>query len=150
MAARSYPRRFRALLVRPDDDDPAVVHRRPAPGEASALELAAAAAGAMVAAARALDAIAVRDDPEVSLATTPPAGGGTGGDPTPLEEVLRLVEQAGVELAAAIAHTRANAWGRPAHDASGVALTAMDVAREGVHGGIHHLRAVERALNRAR
>ena len=34
--------------------------------------------------------------------------------------------------------------------ADGTAVTALDVARAGVHAGAHHLRAAERVLERVR
>ena len=144
VAARSYPRRYRALLVRPDDEDPEIVHRRPGPDEPSAAEHAGQAAAAMDAAAGALGDVRRSDSPRVH------AYGAAAGTGATLEAVLERLATAGAALAVAIEPFRGEEWNRPATDGGCGAVTALDIARQGVHAGIHHLRAAERAIARAR
>ncbi|MDP9072230.1 MAG: DinB family protein, partial [Actinomycetota bacterium] len=68
VALRSYRRRYRALLVRPDDEEGAeVVRRRPAPDRWSAVEHAAHVADVFETTAEALHTIRVHDDPVVTV-----------------------------------------------------------------------------------
>lgn len=151
-AAQSFPRRFRGLLVRIDDDDPEIVHRRPAGGEPSALDHTAAAADGMAAAAHALIQIDAQPGAGVDLGPPPrpdqPVAGAAGGGR--LDQVLdRLGESAG-QLVNAFHRFHGDAWAHPGTLADGTAVTALDVARAGVHAGAHHLRAAERVLERVR
>lgn len=146
VAARSFPRRFRALLVRPDDEDPAIVHRRPAGDGPSAVGHALAAAGGMAAAAGALGRVLTADDPTVDLGSGPPPA----ADEPALEVVLDRVAAAAGVLAAAVEGTSASEWARPGRLPGGEEVTALDLARAGVHAGAHHLRAAERTLARVR
>lgn len=145
VAARSYPRRYRALLVRPDEDDPDIVHRRPAPGEPSAVEHAALAAAGMGAAAAALRRVATAEDPDVELSTGDAAPG-----PATLDDVLARLATAAGDLAAAVEGVRGDDWRRTGRLGDGTTVTALDLARQGVHQGSHHLRAVERVLAEVR
>lgn len=145
VAARSYTRRYRGLLVRPDDDDPEIVHRRPPSGQPSAVEHAEQAAAVLAAAAGALQVVRVRDDPEVDLDPAVAAGGRAA-----LAEVLdRLATGAG-DLAAQTELLRGDEWSRAGLEPGGRRVTALDIARHGVHAGIHHLRAAARAIEGAR
>ena len=143
-AARSYPRRWRGLLVRPDDADPEIVRRRPGPDEPSALELAAEAAATFALVSAALDRIRVDEEPSIDVEprATPAAGA--------LEPVLATLEAGAETLAAAIERYRGEAWQRPGRAGDGTQLRAIDVARHGVHRGIHNLRQAERVLQKVR
>lgn len=142
-AARSYPRRWRAILVRPDDDDPAIVHRRPASGASSALELAAEAAATFTTVAGAVQQIQAQDEPEIRIDPS------TAAPATSLEPVLEALAAGAARLAAAIESVRAEGWERTGVSA-GSPLRAVDVARHGVHRGIHNLRRAERVLDEVR
>lgn len=144
VAARSFPRRFRALLVRPDDEDPDIVHRRPAGGGLSAAEHALAAAAALDVAATALARVRVAEAPDVDL--TP----AESPSRLPLEVVLDQVAAAAGALAATAEAMHGAEWGRTGRLADGTTVTALDVARAGVHAGAHHLRAAERTLSAVR
>ena len=146
VAARSYPRRYRALLVRPDEDDPEIVHRRPAPDQLSAVEHTARAAVDISAAADALRRVRIDEDPEVALEGTAPID---EAGPTS-REVLAVLDAAAASFATVIETLRGDEWRRSGHLAGGGDVGALDVARHGVHAGIHHLRAAERALAGAR
>lgn len=149
VAARSYPRRYRAVLVRPDEEDAEIVRRRPGPGEPSAVEHAFSAASRLRAAADALSRVRAHDDAEVDL--DGPRPGGAAPAPTS-EAVLGLVTSAAEALAAAIDAARGDEWRRSGRlvDGDGREVSALDVARQGVHAGVHHLRAAERAVAAAR
>lgn len=151
-AARSFPRRFRALLVRPDDDDPEIVHRAPGPGEASALDHAAAAAAGMATAAGSLARVQVHEGAAVDMGASPVEGGGGAGAAAgrTLEDVLEAAGTAAGALAAAVEVVHGDDWARTGVGPGGEAVHALDVARAGVHAGAHHLRAAERALARVR
>ena len=146
VAARSFPRRFRALLVRPDDRDPDIVHRRPSGGGLSAAGHALAAAAGMDAAAGALARVRTGDSPTFDPDPGPP----TTGDEPPLELVLDRVGAAAGALAGAVEGTRGTEWARPGRLRGGEDVTALDLARAGVHAGAHHLRAAERTIAEVR
>ena len=151
-AARSFPRRFRALLVRPDDDDPEIVHRAPGPGAASAFDHAAAAAAGMAQAAEALARVQSREGTEVDAGTDPGDGAtvaGAAGGRT-LAEVLDAAAGAAGTLAAAVEAVHGDSWARTGVLAGGALVHALDLARAGVHAGSHHLRAAERVVARVR
>ncbi|PLS75391.1 MAG: hypothetical protein CYG61_07520 [Actinobacteria bacterium] len=142
-AARSYPRRWRALLVRPDDDDPAIVRRRPSSGEPSALELAAHAAATFTTVADSLRRVQAQDAPDIQI---DPAG------VAPTESLAAVLERLtmGAEtLAGAIDAVRGKEWERTGA-VTGAPLRAVDVARHGVHRGIHNLRRAERVIDEVR
>jgi hypothetical protein len=146
VAARSFPRRFRVLLVRPDDRDPDIVHRRPAAGGLSAAGHAFAAAAGMDAAAGALVRVRVAEAPTVDIE----AGPALTADEQPLEVVLERVATAAGALAAAVEGTRGSEWARPGRLPGGEEVTALDLTRAGVHAGAHHLRAAERTIAEVR
>ena len=151
-AARSFPRRWRGLLVRPDDDDPEIVHRQPASGEPSAVDHAAAAAAGMAAAAQALDSVRVHEGATVDLG--PVAGAGQAvagaGDGLTLEDGLAQVTRSADALAAAVEEVHGDEWARTGVLPAGGPVHALGVARAGVHAGSHHLRAADRVLSRVR
>lgn len=150
VAARSYPRRYRALLVRPDEPDPDVVHRRPSPEEASAVEHADQAASDLAATADALQGV-LRSAGPVDLRVPSPARSGTGGEHLVLATVLDRLTSAATALASAIESVHGDEWkGAEPEGGAGGGVTALDVARLGVHAGIHHLKAAERTLARVR
>jgi hypothetical protein len=144
VAARSFPRRYRGVLVRLDDEDGAdVVARRPADGGWSAIEHGAHAAEAMAAAAEALRRTGVEDRPEVMLDPGEPRAGS-------VDAVLERLEAAASALAAALDRHPSDGWHRPALVRGGDEVTAVDIARQGAHVGAHHLRAAQQAVDQAR
>lgn len=142
-AARSYPRRWRGLLVRPDDDDPAIVRRRPSSDGASALELAAHAAATFAIVADALQRVQAHDAPDIQI--EPPGTPAAGS----LEAVLEALTAGATRLATATDAVRGDDWERTG-TVAGAPLRAVDVARHGVHMGIHDLRQAERVLDEVR
>lgn len=157
VAARSFPRRFRALLVRPDEEDPAIVHRRPDGGGPSAAGHALGAAAGLDAAAAALARVRTADDPGLDLLGLDLDSGvdagprpGAPADEAPLQYVLDRVAAAAATLAAIIEGMHGDEWARTGHRVDGGGVTALDVARAGVHAGVDGLRAAERTLSEVR
>jgi hypothetical protein len=145
VAARSFPRRYRALLVRPDDEDGAELVRRRPPEGLSALEHAAMAAEAMSAAALGVRRAAVEAEPTVSLAVPEP------GPQASVDAVLARLSDGAESLAGAVEGFPGDEWHRPVH-VSGESgrVAAADLARAGVHAGVHHLRQAERVIEAVR
>jgi hypothetical protein len=123
VALRSLPRRFRAVLVRADDDDtdrPDHVVRRPGDDGLSALDHAAAAV-------RVVNERAPHVGPGA-------ASGGTVGD------LLAELEAATTAYATEVDHVTPGDWTREALDQ----LAAI------VNAAVDHLRAADRAIDAAR
>ncbi len=122
VAARSFPRRYRAALVRPEDQEDRVT-RRPKPDEWSAVEHAAFAGASLQRAAE-----VVRSG-HGHLDVSDPAAAS-------VEAALEQLDRAAEQLASAVErHT--GEW----------SSTALDAARHGVHMGAHHLREAQWAVD---
>jgi hypothetical protein len=144
VALRSYPRRYRALLVRPDDEDGAAVITRPGADGWSALGHAAHVAAALAAVAEALRLVTVRDRPTVHLVPEQPV---TAVDVTAVLDDLTTAANSAADAAKRIT---GQDWGRPARvTEADRTLTALDLLAQGVHEGVHHLRLAERAVDEA-
>jgi hypothetical protein len=147
VALRSYPRRYRAVLVRPSDEDSVsaddVVRRAGADGW-SALDHAAHLAVSLDAAAEALRLVSVQESPAVALAPE-------RREPfdSSVDDVLERVAASAGRMADAVERVTGKDWDRQGTAADGSALSALDIARHAVHEGVHHLRATERALEEA-
>jgi DinB superfamily len=144
-ALRSYPRRYRGVLLRPsndDADDP--VARRGKDGW-SALAHAAYAANAMDVIARELRQVLVRDNADVNPPPvepdTPPRT-----DSASVDDTLARLTAATDNLVREVDGAKGDQWARTGVTPSGERITALDVARRAVHHGIHHLRAAEKVL----
>ncbi len=136
-ALRSYPRRYRRLLARVDDDEGArVVTERPAPGRWSALEHGAHVADVLGTVEEAVGRIHVHDEPSVEIGVGPPRAG-------PVDEVLGRIRTASDLLAARVDGIQGRDWQRRGRLATGRPVSAMDLSRHAVHVGTHHLRVVE-------
>jgi hypothetical protein len=145
VALRSYPRRYRSVLVRMDDEAGARVVTTPADDGWSALDHAAHAATSIAAAADALRLVAIQDDPEIALAPERREA----GDPGPVDDVLDRFAAAATTAAEQVDHVEGKDWDRRGHTGDGQSKTALDLARHMVHEGVHHLRAAERAVEQA-
>lgn len=139
-ALRSYPRRYRRLLVRLDDDEgAAVVTRRPGPGRWSALEHAVHVADVLDAVGRAAQRVSVHKDPPVDLRVPTPR-------PAPVDEVLRRIRTGCEELAALVDQVKGKEWLRSGRLPGGERVSALDLVRYAVHVGAHHRRVMESVL----
>ncbi len=144
VALRSYPRRYRALLVRPDDDEGAdVVTRRPAAGRWSALEHATHVAQVFEVVAEAVRALRLHDDPEVQVEPGLPSAG-------TVDEVVARVGAGAERLAGIVEELAGDDWRRSGRLPTGETVSALDVVRHAVHAGAHHRREAERAVNEVR
>jgi DinB superfamily len=145
---RSFPRRFTAVLARPDDEDRPddVLHRRPKSGGLSAIEHAAWVAAGIAQVGKAFAAVMYLDDPAVSLPALdpePPVGTDVVGvDP---DSVVATIRAAAVALAGAIEQAPKDGWNRTGH-AADEPVSALDVVRFAVHLGVHHLRLAEQII----
>jgi hypothetical protein len=146
VALRSYPRRYRAVLVRMDDEDGARVVTAPAADGWSALDHAAHVAVALEAGADALRLVSIEDDPLIAYAPErrEPSPGGVSVD-----DVLDRLTGACGRAADEVERVKGDDWRRPGRVGDGESVTALDVARYLVHEGVHHLRGAERAVQAA-
>ena len=143
-ALRSFPRRYKAVLIRPTNDeadDP--IARRGSTGW-SALDHATWAANTIDAVGQELYQVLVRDNAEVNPPPIdpdrPPADG-----ISPEEALIRLTT-ATTNVAKEIDGAQGDQWARTGVTPSGERITALDLARHAVHEGIHHLRLAEKVL----
>jgi hypothetical protein len=150
VALRSYPRRYRAVLVRPDNEDrPDDVVRRPASDGWSALDHAAHVAASFTAAAEALRVVSVMDDPVIAYAPERREDAAAAS----VDDVLERLAAAATHAAEQVERVRGEDWERRGRlgvgDGSAGEVSALDVARHLVHEGIHHLRGAEQAVREA-
>jgi hypothetical protein len=141
VAVRSFPRRLRELLVAAEDDEEGR-STRPGPDGWSAADHAAAAAAGLNQVAALLRQVSVSDDP-VLQPPAPDAGTPSGAS---VAGALDALEAGSRALATAIDAVKGGDWRRVGHQLDGRAWTALDLARLGVHVGVHDLRAAERIL----
>lgn len=135
-ALRSYPRRYRRLLARLDDDEGArVVRERPGTGRWSALEHGAHVADVMGAVAKAVEQVQLRDEPSVDVGVGPPRTAA-------VDEVLDRIRTECDGLAARVDNIEGRQWQRHGWLRSGLQVSTMDLVRHAVHVGTHHRRVV--------
>ncbi len=151
MAVRSFPRRYRALLVTPGSDDrpDAVFRRRPDPGTWSALEYTAHVADVLDHLGPAIRRITYEDKPSITSFDNDERAAGKGYNELERTEVLGWLDLACAELASVIEGVNADDWTRTGRLDAGE-RDALTLARNGVHEGSHHLRDVQRVLARVR
>ena len=151
MAVRSFPRRYRALLVTPGSDDgPDVVfRRRPDPSTWSALEYTAHVADMLDHLGPAIRRIIVEETPSISFFDNDERARTKRYNELDRAEVLGWLELACGELASVIEGVNADDWPRTGVLDAGE-RDALTVARNGVHEGSHHLRDVHRVLDQVR
>ena len=140
VAIRSYPRRYRRLLVRLDDEEGAgVVTRRPGPGQWSALEHAVYVADVLEAVGRALERVRVHDGPSIDIEVRAPG-------PEPVDAVLSRLEAASEHLASVADAMAGKDWQRSGRVPAGEPVTALALLGHAVHVGAHHRREIERVM----
>ncbi|MDQ3107063.1 MAG: DinB family protein [Actinomycetota bacterium] len=145
VALRSFPARWRdALAVHLDDSDPAAtLAARPAASAWSALEHAGHVRDVLHALDIRLQRLLREDEPVLpETHVTPPSGANEQGAAVILAALTVSTDQFSqtVELAPAAA------WGRRGRR-SGQTVTALDLVREAIHEGSHHLRVATSTLH---
>lgn len=142
-ALRSFPRRYRAVLGRGEEEDQErMANRRPGPDQWSALEHVAHVTAVLDATAPALQRILVSDRPEVDVTPAAPA-------PSDLDGTLAGLEAAATRLAAVADEGKGEAWSR-AGRIDGDERSALDLLRQAVEAAATRLRQVEEVLAQVR
>ncbi len=147
VAVRSFPRRYRALIVTPGSEDrpDAVFRRRPDPKTWSALEYTAHVADVLDHLGPAIRRITYEDNPAITSFDNDERAAEQRYNELDRAEVLGWLELACAELASVIEGVNADDWTRTGTLEVGE-RDALTVARNGVHEGSHHLRDVQRVL----
>ena len=142
---RSFPRRYREVIG-PFLDDDEVLRRRPNPSTWSALEYTAHVADILEAMTPQLVEVVQKDDPHVTDPISPDerAAERRYNDMEP-QDVLDWLERSSTTAADTAAGFSSDDWSRTAQYPYGE-RELIDIARNMVHEGAHHLRDVERVL----
>jgi hypothetical protein len=151
VAVRSFPRRYRALLVTPglQDGPDAVFRRRPDPSAWSALEYTAHVADRLDHLGPAIRRTTFENEPSIEVFDNEQRAADQAYNTLERSEVLGWLDLACGELASVIEGVRADDWTRTALLPTG-RRDALTLARDGVHEGAHHLRDVHRVLDAVR
>lgn len=151
VAVRSFPRRYRGLLVAPGSVDrpDAVFRRRPDPTTWSALEYTAHVADRLDHLGPAIRRITFEDHPTIAVFDNEQRAAEKGYNLLDRTEVLGWLDFACAELASVLEGVNADDWTRTGSLATGE-RDALALARDGVHEGAHHLRDVQRVLAKVR
>lgn len=154
VALRSLERRYRSLFIGlGDDESPDELARRQAGNGWSALEHAVAAAWAIAASTRALDAVLSTDTPLLDPQQVDPVLRSRPGPPTgTVHERLAELGLEANQLADRVDRVSAKEWDRMGllDDGSGRRVSALDLVRSAVDAGVTHLRAAEYVLDEVR
>lgn len=148
-AVRSFPRRYRALLISLGPDDDAVIRQRPEPGTWSPLEYTAHVADTTEAFAPAIRRMMAEDHPTISFFDSDERVVTEAYNEQARDDVLGRLDRACADLAEVMEGVDPGDWARTAQFDWGD-RDALDTARNAVHEGSHHLRDVERGLEAAR
>ena len=154
VAVRSFPRRFRAVLARPDDDervDPDELARRVGPDGRSAVDHLLAADGVLALLDRALGQTRSDADPVLHPGLADLAGASVDDPHRPLAELLDQLEATATHLAARIDDVPTDDWARHVRVAGqDAAIGVLDIVRDAVDVAAGHLRAAERTIQAVR
>jgi hypothetical protein len=138
VALRSFPRRFAALGSAgsdPDDDDgPTPSPEALAMARATAAGEASAAAAEVASAGEAMRRLLIEDNPTLDRPTPTPTPAAT------LEDAVSQLTAAIDPVAALASSASGQDWKRTG-TVDGNAVTALDLLRDAVDAGAHHLRA---------
>mgnify|MGYP001228438423 CR=1 FL=1 len=139
VALRSFPRRYRELAGPAPDGVPASDREHAEHRWEAVVTEAGQAAEAIAALAEDLRRTLIDDRPRLTTTAEMATAVRNGGDPATAFDRL----QAACEAAAGLAdHQPGEAWAREATRPDGP-VTAIDVLRDAVHAGIHHLRQAQ-------
>ena len=155
VALRSLERRYRALFADlGEDESPDDVARRPGgEGGWSVLEHIVAAAWAIAACGRSIEAVLTTDVPNLTATDVDPDARPRPGSPSgTLHERLAELGLEANQVADRIEHVPANDWKRTGVVGDGASreVTVLDLVRAAVDAGVGHLRAAERLVAQVR
>lgn len=147
-AVRSFPRRYRSILTHfePGEDLEEIIRTRPAPGVWSALEYACHVAQRLDLMAPTIRQIVNEDNPHLYTFDPEKQAEEQDYNDWALLTALGELESACADLSMAIEYTAADEWTRKGTFDYGE-REAIDVARDAVHEGSHHLRDIKRGLS---
>jgi len=162
VAVRSFPRRFRSVLARPELDgsddhgddgdevataDPDELARRVGPDGRSAADHLLAADGVLALLDRSLEQARSDDDPALHPAVRDLRGAWWDDEHTPLPALLDQLEQTALRSAGRIDAVPTDEWGRQVRVADADATVGLlDLVREAVDVVAGHLRSAERTI----
>jgi DinB family protein len=126
-----------------------VIRRRPDPSTWSALEYTAHVADVLDHLGPAIRRITREDEPTITFFDNDERARQQAYNDMPRGEVLGWLDLACEDLAAILEATNAEDWVRVGHFDWGD-RSALDMARNAVHEGSHHLRDAQRVLNQVR
>ena len=151
LAVRTYPRRYRSLLTHfdPDEDVDEVIRRKPAPDVWSALEYTVHVAEVLDLTAPTIRQIVSEDNPQLYFFDSDEQAAAQLYNDWPLLRALGELESACADLSSAIEFVEPEEWSRVGTFEWGQ-REAIDMARNAVHEGSHHLRDVQRVLTQVR
>jgi hypothetical protein len=152
LAVRTFPRRYRYLLTHfhPDEDVDDVIRRRPHGGVSwSALEHAAHAADTLDLLGPAIRRVTTEANPRLSFPDPVERAEREGYNEQRLLDVLSRLDTACADLSMTIEYMDPGDWTRNGV-LEGEEREAIDLARDAVHTGVHHLREIERVLAEVR
>ena len=151
LAVRTFPRRYRALLTHfgPDEDVDDVIRRKPAPDVWSALEYTAHVAQVLDLLAPTIRQIENENNPHLYFFDSDQQAAEQAYNDWPLLRALGELESACADLSSAIEFYDPAAWNRTGRFDYGE-REAIDLARNAVHEGAHHLRDVQNVLTQVR
>jgi hypothetical protein len=147
-ATRTFPRRYRSVLLRlePDEDPEVVLRERPAPDVWSALEYTVHVAQMIDLAAPNLRQIINEDNPHLYQWDPDLQAEEQHYNDWPIMKAVAELESACADLSMAIEYVPSDEWTRVGTYDYGE-REAIDVARNAVHEGSHHLRDIRRGLS---
>ncbi len=148
-AVRSFPRRYRAVLTRsfgPGEDLEDIVRRRPAPDVWSALEYTAHVAQTIDLLAPTLRQVVNEDNPHLFAWDPDEQAEEQSYNDWSVLEAIGELESACADMSMAIEYTPSTGWNRKGTYDHGE-REAIDIVRNAVHEGAHHLRDIQRGLS---
>jgi DNA segregation ATPase FtsK/SpoIIIE, S-DNA-T family len=152
VAIRSFPRRYRTALAAVLDDaevEDALIRRRPQPDVWSALEYTAHVADLFEKFADVLWQMYTRDNPTIAFDDPDEEALAKRYNQLDPQDVLTHLDSGAAALAAQLDRMEGSPWERKGTFSWGE-RDLLTMLRNGVHEGSHHLRDVERVLDRVR
>lgn len=151
-AIKSFPRRYaEALAAADDEDNDAVIRTRPAEGVWSPLEYAAHVADSMEPFAVTIERINTQDDPDLADVWWDPdqRAADRGYNAMNKDDVLARLKADAHKLVEVAEKVDARSWSRTGNFPWGE-RDNLTMLQNAVHEGVHHLKDIERGLEKVR